>query len=46
LDFNGLSWPHVSVATLRKKGSAAAQAREAAQLTVPGAKRTKETELR
>jgi hypothetical protein len=45
LDFNGLSWPHVSVATLRKKGSASAQAKEAAKLAVPGARKTKETEL-
>jgi hypothetical protein len=45
LDFNGLSWPHVSVATLRKKGSATSIARDASKLTVPGAKRTKETEL-
>jgi hypothetical protein len=45
LDFNGLSWPHVSVATLRKKGSASAQAREAAKLAVPGARKTVETEL-
>jgi hypothetical protein len=45
LDFNGLSWPHVSVATLRKKGSAAAQSREAAKLVVAGAKKTRETDL-
>jgi hypothetical protein len=45
LDFNGLSWPHVSVATLRKKGSATSIARDASKLTVSGAKRTKETEL-
>jgi hypothetical protein len=45
LDFNGLSWPHVSVATLRKKGTASSQAREAAKLAVPGARKTRETEL-
>jgi hypothetical protein len=45
LDFNGLSWPHVSVATLRKQGTAATQAREAAKLVVPGARKTRETEL-
>jgi hypothetical protein len=45
LDFNGLSWPHVSVATLRKKATAATMASEAAKLAVPGAKRTTETEL-
>lgn len=45
LDFNGLSWPHVSVATLRKKGSASAQAKEAAKLAVPGARKTRETDL-
>jgi hypothetical protein len=45
LDFNGLSWPHVSVATLRKKATAATMASEAAKLAVPGAKRTREIEL-
>jgi hypothetical protein len=45
LDFNGLSWPHVSVATLRKQGSATSISRDAAKLTVPGSRRTQETDL-
>jgi hypothetical protein len=45
LDFNGLSWPHVSVATLRKQGPASSQAREAAKLAVPGARKAVETDL-
>ena len=45
LDFNGLSWPHVSVATLRKKSTTSAEARTAAKLVVPGAARGHETEL-
>jgi hypothetical protein len=45
LDFNGLSWPHVSVATLRKKATAAQVSRDAATLTVPGATRGTETPL-
>jgi hypothetical protein len=43
LDFNGLRWPHVSVATLRKK--TAASAPEVAAPSVRGAKAGKETEL-
>jgi hypothetical protein len=45
LDFNGLSWPHVSVATLRKRASASAMAKDAQKLVVPGARRTSESEL-
>jgi len=45
LDFNGLSWPHVSVATLRKKATATSVARDAAVLAVPGARSSRETEL-
>jgi hypothetical protein len=45
LDFNGLSWPHVSVATLRKKATTASMARDAATMTVAGARTTKETDL-
>jgi hypothetical protein len=45
LDFNGLSWPHVSVATLRKKADAATVARDVAAMTVPGALKSRETEL-
>jgi hypothetical protein len=45
LDFNGLSWPHVSVATLRKKATAASISRDAAMLAVPGAQKSRETEL-
>ena len=45
LDFNGLSWPHVSVATLRKKATATSVARDAARLAVPGARSSRETEL-
>jgi hypothetical protein len=45
LDFNGLSWPHVSVATLRKRATSAAVSRDLAKLAVPGARRSRETEL-
>jgi hypothetical protein len=45
LDFNGLSWPHVSVATLRKKATTASISRDAATMVVPGAKKAGETEL-
>jgi hypothetical protein len=45
LDFNGLSWPHVSVATLRKKGIASTLSRAAAKLVVPEATAARETEL-
>jgi hypothetical protein len=45
LDFNGLSWPHVSVATLRKKAGTTSIAKDVAKLSVPGAKRTRETDL-
>ena len=45
LDFNGLSWPHVSVATLRKKASTTSISSDVATMSVPGAKKTKETEL-
>jgi len=45
LDFNGLSWPHVSVATLRKRATTTSMSRDAAKLSVPGARRTTETEL-
>jgi hypothetical protein len=45
LDFNGLSWPHVSVATLRKKATTASISADAAKLAVPGARSTRETEL-
>lgn len=46
LDFNGLSWPHVSVATLRRQGSASSQARAAGTLVVPRASSSRETPLR
>jgi hypothetical protein len=45
LDFNGLSWPHVSVATLRKKATTTSMSRDAARMSVPGARRTRETQL-
>jgi hypothetical protein len=45
LDFNGLSWPHVSVATLRKKATTTSMSRDAAKLVVSGASRSQETEL-
>ena len=45
LHFNDLSWPHVSVATLRKKATTTTISRDVATMTVPGAKRTSETEL-
>jgi hypothetical protein len=45
LDFNGLSWPHVSVATLRKRATAASVSRDASLMTVPGATQSGETEL-
>jgi hypothetical protein len=45
LDFNGLSWPHVSVATLRKKAGTTSIAKDVAKLSVPGANRTRETDL-
>jgi hypothetical protein len=51
LDFNGLRWPHVSVATLRKQadaggaGGGGAAAREVAAPAVGGAKAGVETEL-
>ena len=45
LDFNGLSWPHVSVATLRKKATAASVSRDASLKAVPGARRSGETDL-
>ncbi len=45
LDFNGLSWPHVSVATLRKKATASTISRDASLMTVPGAKKSAETDL-
>jgi hypothetical protein len=45
LDFNGLSWPHVSVATLRKKADSASVSRDASLMTVPGARKSSETDL-
>lgn len=45
LDFNGLSWPHVSVATLRKKASAATVSRDVSVMAVPAATKGRETEL-
>ena len=47
LDFNGLRWPHVSVATLRKQANAAgpASAREAVESTTPGGTGGREVEL-
>ncbi|HEY3528301.1 MAG TPA: heme-binding protein [Nocardioides sp.] len=45
LDFNGLSWPHVSVATLRKQATTTSLSRDAATMVVPGARKTRETEL-
>ena len=51
LDFNGLRWPHVSVATLRKQadaggaGTGGAAAREVDAPAVEGAKAGVETEL-
>jgi len=44
LDFNGLRWPHVSVATLRKQGTSSTPSRDDLP-TVPGAKAGAETEL-
>ena len=44
LDFNGLRWPHVSVATLRKQGTSSTPARDDLP-TVAGAKAGSETEL-
>jgi hypothetical protein len=45
LDFNGLSWPHVSVATLRKKADATTISKDVSVMRVRGAKATGETEL-
>jgi hypothetical protein len=45
LDFNGLSWPHVSVATLKKKANTTTISKDVALMTVPGAKADAETEL-
>jgi hypothetical protein len=45
LDFNGLSWPHVSVATLKKKATTTTVSREVALMTVPGARQADETVL-
>jgi hypothetical protein len=45
LDFNGLSWPHVSVATLRKKADASSVSRDASVMSVPEAAKDRETEL-
>jgi hypothetical protein len=44
LDFNGLRWPHVSVATLRKQTTPAPSARDDLP-TAKGAKAGRETEL-
>ncbi len=44
LDFNGLRWPHVSVATLRKQTTTPAPARDDLP-TAKGAKAGRETEL-
>jgi hypothetical protein len=44
LDFNGLRWPHVSVATLRKQTTTPAPARDDLP-TIKGAKAGRETEL-
>jgi hypothetical protein len=46
LDFNGLSWPHVSVATLRKKASSTEISRDVSLMTVRGARTSSETALR
>ncbi len=45
LDFNGLSWPHVSVATLKKKATSAEVSRDVSLMTVRGAKTGGETRL-
>jgi hypothetical protein len=45
LDFNGLSWPHVSVATLKKKATPTTIAKDVSLMTVAGAKASAETEL-
>jgi hypothetical protein len=45
LDFNGLSWPHVSVATLRKRADTTTVSTDVALMTVPGARASAETEL-
>ncbi|HEX4688542.1 MAG TPA: heme-binding protein [Nocardioides sp.] len=45
LDFNGLSWPHVSVATLRKKADTTTISKDVSVMTVPEAKADAETEL-
>ncbi len=44
LDFNGLRWPHVSVATLRKQGTTPTSARDDLP-TIKGARAGRETEL-
>lgn len=46
LDFNGLSWPHVSVATLRKKAGTATIEKDVAALTIKGARPNRETDLK
>jgi hypothetical protein len=47
LDFNGLRWPHVSVATLRKQADVAggSAARDAVESTTPGGAGGREVEL-
>jgi hypothetical protein len=45
LDFNGLSWPHVSVATLKKKATATEVSHDMSLMTVRGAKAGSETRL-
>jgi hypothetical protein len=47
LDFNGLRWPHVSVATLRKKADATISSRveTVAEPTQTGGRRGQEIEL-
>jgi hypothetical protein len=45
LDFNGLSWPHVSVATLRKVADSATIEADVAAMTVKGARSDRETNL-
>jgi hypothetical protein len=45
LDFNGLRWPHVSVATLRKQADSSSVEKDVSLMTVKGAGKSKETEL-
>jgi hypothetical protein len=47
LDFNGLRWPHISVATLRKKADASptSTAASVAEPTATGGRKGQEIEL-